>query len=90
LKKKQKKENTWNIKKQNFKTEKKNRKQNKWEKMESQKGQKRETNGWKKQKQQKRKKKEHKRKDNVKRLETQPLYEFFKFKIHSNKQIRRT
>jgi heme/copper-type cytochrome/quinol oxidase subunit 3 len=31
LKKKQKKENTWKIKKQNFKTEK-NRKQNKWEK----------------------------------------------------------
>ena len=29
LRKKQKKENTWKIKKQNFKTEK-NRKQNKW------------------------------------------------------------
>ena len=38
----------------------------------------------------KKEKKEHKRKDNVKRLETQPLYEFFKFKIHSNKQFRRT
>jgi hypothetical protein len=37
LKKCKKKDNTWKIKKQNFKTEKK---QNNWEKMESQKGKK--------------------------------------------------
>jgi hypothetical protein len=36
-KKQKKKENTWKIKKQDFKIEK-NRKQNKWEKMERQKG----------------------------------------------------
>jgi hypothetical protein len=39
LEKMQKKDNTWKIKKQNFKTEKK---QNNWEKMESQKGKKEE------------------------------------------------
>jgi hypothetical protein len=39
LKKCKKKDNTWKIKKQNFKTEKK---QNNWEKMESQKGKKEE------------------------------------------------
>ena len=36
--------------------------------------------GWKKQKQ----KKDNKRNNNVKTPDTQPLYEFFKFKIHSN------
>ena len=40
--------------------------------------------GGKKQKQ----KKGNKRKDNVKALETQPLYEFLKFKIHLNKKLR--
>ena len=35
-------------------------------------------------------KKENKRKSNGKTLETQPLYVFFTFKSHENKQLRRT
>ena len=55
--------------------------------MESQKGNKKEKMGGKANRSNKKGKQKE---NNVKTLETQPLYEFFKFKIHSNKQFRRT
>jgi hypothetical protein len=59
---------------------------NKWKVKKGKKGK----TWWTKTKATKKKKRENKRKNNVTTLETQPLYEFFKFKIHSNKQFRRT
>ena len=71
-----------NIKKTKTKLQNwKNRKHNKWE---TNRNSKRKKHKWKKQKQTK----GNKRKDNVKALETQPLYEFFRFKIRLNKKFR--